>query len=291
MILSVDKTNKEEIFMSDKSNNQPCKIKEAVCIDTNRIYDSCADKDCLEDLRLTFTSEAQSLINTATAVKARCAEVLNVAIDVERIPFNRGFYSVDLTYFFKVTLDTVQPCASMCVQVDGLATFNKKCILYGSEGNVKVFSSTFVSDENDTQLEMANTNPRAKIQTVDPIVLEARIARPEDICDCFKCSVPKCVCRRFMGTFADSLPTPADRAVVVTLGIFTIVQLERDVQMLIPAYDFCMPKRECSCDTEGPCDAFRRIKFPVDEFFPPKEGCLQDSYRPTGCSETNCDCG
>lgn len=289
MILSVDKTNKEEIFMPDKACNQQSKIKESVCIDTNRVYDSCADKDCLEDLRLTFTKEAQSVINTAASVKARCAEVLNVLIDVEKVPFNRGFYSVDLTYFFRVSLDTVQPGCAAPVQVDGLATFNKKCILYGSEGNVKVFSSTYVSDENDIQFEMANTNPKAKVQTVDPIVLDARIAHPRDICDCFKCKIPKCVCKRFIGTFADDFPQSCERAVVVTLGIFTIVQLERDVQMLIPAYDFCMPKRECSCDTEGPCDAFRRIKFPVDEFFPPKEGCLPDSYRPTGCCEAPCD--
>lgn len=275
--------------MPDNSSNQPYKIKEAVCIDTNRVYDSCADKDCLEDLRLTFTKESQAVINTAASVRARSAEVLNVLIDVEKMPFNRGFYTVDLTYFFKVCLDTVQPGCVAPIQVDGLATFNKKCVLYGSEGNVKVFSSTFVSDENDTQLEMANTNPRAKVQTVDPIVLDARIARPQDICDCFKCKVPKCVCRRFIGTFVDDSLLPNDRVVVVTLGIFTIVQLERDVQMLIPAYDFCMPKRECSYEQEGPCDAFRRIRFPVDEFFPPKEGCLQDSYRPTGGCDNNCD--
>ena len=28
-------------------NNIPGKIREAICIDTNRVYDSCADKDCL----------------------------------------------------------------------------------------------------------------------------------------------------------------------------------------------------------------------------------------------------
>lgn len=278
--------------MSDKTNNnQQCKTNDKVCIDTNRVYDSCADKDCLEDLRLIFTNEAQCLINTAVNVKPRSAEVLNVLIDVERIPFNRGFYSVDLTYFFRVALDTVQESCRAPVQVDGLATFNKKCILYGSEGNVKVFSSAFSPDEYDSQIESSNTNPKAKVQTVDPIVLDAKIARPEDICDCFKCKVPKCVCKKFIGTFADELPTPADKVVLVTLGIFTIVQLERDVQMSIPTCDFCVPKRVCSCETEGPCDAFRRIKFPLDEFFPPKEGCLPDSYRPDGCcQEQKCDC-
>lgn len=35
------------------------KIREAVCIDTNRVYDSCADKDCLADLRVYFPPQYQ----------------------------------------------------------------------------------------------------------------------------------------------------------------------------------------------------------------------------------------
>ena len=31
-------------------------FKEAVCINAGRIYDSCSDKDCLEDLRVYFTT-------------------------------------------------------------------------------------------------------------------------------------------------------------------------------------------------------------------------------------------
>ena len=81
------------------------KIREAVCIDTNRVYDSCADKDCLADLRVYFPPQYQQTIDRATNVRCRGCEILNVFIDVERVPFNRGFYSVDITFFFKVTLD------------------------------------------------------------------------------------------------------------------------------------------------------------------------------------------
>ena len=28
-----------------------CGVREAVCIHTRKIYDSCRDKDCIEDLR------------------------------------------------------------------------------------------------------------------------------------------------------------------------------------------------------------------------------------------------
>ena len=36
-------------------------FKEAVCIDAGRIFDSCSDKDCLEDLQVYFTDTTQPL--------------------------------------------------------------------------------------------------------------------------------------------------------------------------------------------------------------------------------------
>ena len=41
--------------MSDMTN-KGC-FKDAVCIETQRIFDSCQDKDCLEDLEVVFTDE------------------------------------------------------------------------------------------------------------------------------------------------------------------------------------------------------------------------------------------
>ena len=39
----------------------------------------------------------------------------------------------------------------------------------------------------------------------------------------------------------------------------------------MPAYDYCMPEKECACGNcdDDPCEIFRHVKFPVDEFFPP----------------------
>lgn len=49
--------------------------------------------------------------------------------------------------------------------------------------------------------------------------------------------------------------------------------MERDTQLLIPAYDYCLPEKECACQGaecgEDPCEIFRKVQFPVDEFFPP----------------------
>ena len=269
-------------------DNRNCKrqIREAVCIDTNRVYDSCADKDCLADLRVYFTEEAQSVVNNATSIRCRGCEILNAFIEVERIPFNRGFYSVDVTFFFRVTLDAFTSPTAPPVTINGLSTYSKKSILYGSEGDVRVFSSEYSADEIDEQLPVVNTNPRARVQTVDPICLDARLCSLNECCNNLYTAnraLPHSICRVFDG----EITLDGDRAVAVTLGLFTIIQLERDVQMLIPAYDFCIPDKECACETDDPCETFRKIDFPLNEFFPPNERDL-DTSEPNNPS---CGCG
>ncbi|MGN1117517.1 MAG: hypothetical protein ACI4RU_02815 [Acutalibacteraceae bacterium] len=243
-------------------------IKEAVCIDTNRVYDSCADKDCLSDLRLMFTDRAQCIIDMATSIRARGAEVINTTINVDPVQFNRGCYSVDITYFFRVYLDVCTTSGMPAQNVSGLASFSKKCILFGSEGNVKVFTSDIRNKSCDNIISSTSTAPRAKVQVVDPITLDARLVK---VCDCRcvcipECGIPDCVRTAFDGEFGHG---DGQNAVLVTLGLFSIVQLERDVQMLIPAYDFCVPTKECCIDSPDPCDTFRKISFPLEEFFPP----------------------
>ncbi|MGN0520952.1 MAG: hypothetical protein ACI4LB_09475 [Candidatus Fimenecus sp.] len=259
------------------------KIREAVCIDTNRVYDSCADKDCLADLRVYFPPQCQEIVEHATNVRCRGTEILNVFMDVEKVPFNRGCYSVDITFFFKVTVEAFSAMPGAPVTLCGFSTYSKKCILYGSDGNVRVYSSEYRADGDDNQLIPTNTNPRAKIQVADPICLDAKLCRPCDCCNSLSDScmpIPRCVRRAFSEDFPEDIGTSMreNKVVAVTIGIFTIIQLERDVQMLIPAYDFCIPQKECSCDTDDPCETFRKIQFPVDAFFPPhdqKNGCCK----------------
>lgn len=255
---------------------------EAICCDVPRVYDSCADKDCIEDLRVYFTDTAQSIIDCATSVRCRKCEIISCYVDVEATPFNKGFYSVDATFFFKNTFDVFTSPSATPTTVCGLSTFTKKCILYGSEGSVKVFSSEYNSDTFDQQNLAITTNPRAKVQAVDPICLSAELRNIECCCDC--CNVPCSVGKLFDGSFQD---VTANRAVFVTIGMFIIVQLERDVQMLMPAYDFCIPQKECCFDEDTPCDVFRKIQFPVNEFFPPNSCSNDNSNNNNG----GCCCG
>ena len=46
-------------------------FNETVCIDAQRVYDSCGDKDCLEDLEVYFTPPTQNIIDKATNVRLR----------------------------------------------------------------------------------------------------------------------------------------------------------------------------------------------------------------------------
>lgn len=261
-------------------DNSERRINEAVCIDTKRIFDSCVSKDCLEDLRVTFFGNSQRLIDDAVTVKTRDCDITAVSIDVEEVPFNRGYYSVDITFYFKLRFDTYSaPCTTPQVAV-GYTSFSKKCILFGSEGNVKIFTSDALNDNLDCPEAPQYSNPTAKVQAVDPVVLETNVV---DVCDCsipYVTSFPRSV----LNNIGDaSILANSARAVLVTLGLFSIVQMERDSQILIPAYDYCIPDRECNCSTQDPCETFRDIEFPVEEFFP------SDREDENGCSPCAAD--
>ncbi len=249
--------------MSDRDllNENGC-FKEAVCIDAMRIYDSCSDKDCIEDTRVLFTRCTQELVDKASNVRIKDAKVITVFVDLQPIPFNRGFYSVDMTYFFDVSLELFTNPLVSPICVNGVSIFTKKVILYGSDGNVRVFTS----DEGDDE-QGQNSVPKAVVQVARPIALAAKLCdgRYNRGCDVL-CTIPEKICNQFGGEFEFE---PREKTVYATIGMFTIVQIVRNAQMIIPAYDFCVPAKECITSSDNPCEIFQQIEFPVDEFFPP----------------------
>ena len=255
-------------------------IREAVCVHTKKIYDSCKDKDCIEDLRFYPTQNSQSVIERAMSIRAGKAELLYVSIEVEPVSFNRGFYTVDVRYFYRVTADAfvgaVRP-----VEITGLCVFDKRILLFGGEGSAKIFSSKTVIDGADMERIQRNNLPTAVVEAVDPIVLgmklvEVGTCETGNVCDLAE--VPPYISACFGGelTFGTG-----SKRVLATLGQFSIVRLERDSQLLMPVYDYCMPDKDCAPgDEDDPCEVFRSVQFPVNEFFPAGEttgGC--------GCSE------
>lgn len=248
--------------------------KEKVCIQTDKIYDSCRSKECVECVRVYLTESGQDIIDTATDIKCRKSEIIWVFSDIEQMPFNRGYYTVDLTFYFRITLDAYT-AITRPVPVEGLAVYSKKVVLFGSEGSAKIFMSKFKEDSFDPQLWQKTNMPKAVVEVVDPICLGAKLYDRNDSCEAFSeseidvVSIPDCVRRVFDDRFLPSCG--CGRRAYVTLGLFSIIKLERNVQLLIPAYDFCIPDKECiSSNDDDPCELFETIEFPIDEFFPPQ---------------------
>lgn len=234
-------------------------VSEAVCIHTSKIFDSCKDKDCIEDLRVYPTCDSQSIIETACSIKPQTATLLDANITVEEISFNRGCYTVDVTYFYKVTGEAF-PCQKT---VTGLAIFEKRVILYGSEGSAKVFSS-----RGNGCCGGSRSMPVAVVEAVDPLPLSLRIADCPAPGDSECCVViPDCIASYFD---SEIVTCTCGKQLYVTLGQFSIIRLERDTQLLIPIYDYCIPNKECAGGIEDdPCTIFSNIPFPVSDFFPP----------------------
>ncbi len=283
--------------VNERCTNSACgtDFREAVCIHTDKIYDSCRDKDCLENIRVYLTNCGQEIVDKAINVKCSKAEVIWVFSDIEPVPFNRGFYSIDLKYFFKITL-SVFTGVSRPTEVEGLAMFDKKVILFGSEGNAKIFASKYKNDAFDPQLWKKTNMPKAIVEVVDPIALGAKLVdvRDRNNCCCDDdldlASIPESVKRIFDDNFAVN---NEQKRVYVSIGVFSIIKLERKVQLLVPSYDFCIPQKECVGATDdNPCDLFDRITFPVDEFFPP-ERCefLDEGQQDPSVPSSDCDCG
>ena len=105
------------------------------------------------------------------------------------------------------------------------------------------------------------------VEVLDPIVLSSRIGGS---CSPEPCGfqLPECV----RCAFDDELVLSGERQrLYVTLGQFSIIRLERDVQLIVPVLDYAIPTKECRDDpgcAEDPCDVFSRIPFPADSFTP-----------------------
>lgn len=263
-------------------------IRESVCIHTAKVMDACRDKDCIEDLRVYLTRDSQCLLDRASGAKVRSVELLYVDPTVENVPYNSGNYAVSVTYYYKVigdaTLNENRPAT-----IYGLAVFTKRIMLFGGTGCAKVYSSSLSPACMDKRTVFRCNMPRAVVEVVDPMVLAAKI---QDVGSCCRCDgevddIPEGI----LCCFDDDLVLGGEQQrLYVTIGQFSIIRLERDTQLLIPCFDYCIPTKECSdvagiSPAEDACDIFSQVEFPVDEFFPGRnESCIDPSKSCTHCS-------
>lgn len=169
--------------------------------------------------------------------------------------------------------------------------------MFGGDGNVSIFTSDTVCNDICATLppdaftqNVANT-PKVQLEVATPIVLSVKLADrnwncgqcccpidqiPENLCQCCGCT-----------------PIPSDmgaKCLYVTLGLFSLIKIERPVSLLINSAEYCIPNRESnvlSDTTSDPCEIFRNMAFPTCDFYPASAGALSSGIAGgEGCTET-----
>ena len=249
----------------------PEDLQEALSIHTRKITDSCRDKDCIEDLRVFLTRASQNILDTSTGAKVRCAELLYTYIDVEPVAFDRNHYCVDATFYYRVLADAVVG-AGRPVTLHGVAVFSKRAVLCGEDSRAHIYTSDTRFGRPDGLTRVSANRPTAVVEVLDPMVLSSKVV---DICQCSRENtvqqIPDGICSQFD---EELVLSGEQRRLLVTLGQFSIIRLERDAQLVVPMLDYSIPSKECSDSTgcaEDPCEMFSKIPFPTRQFAP--TGC------------------
>ena len=275
--------------MLDNKNCSNPHQKENICIDTYRVLDSCRDKDCYENVKVYLTDFGEEIIERTSTIRAKCAKIISSYIDVVDVPFNRGFYQLNIKIYTKITFEACI-CHGNTQEFEGVAVVEKKVILFGSEGNVSVFKSELngsgFCEDHSSGLTQTNNLPIAVLETVDPIVLNAKVIEPHHhkiCCCCHIDDIPENIKCKFNGRLCER----DDKMLVVSLGFFSVVKIERPAQLLVSAVEYNIPDKECvtACEND-PCTLFRTMSFPVGEFspyIPDGFGCGNTQKRDNGC--------
>jgi len=272
--------------------------KENICIDTYRVLDSCRDKDCFENVRVYLTDFGEEIIDRTSIIRAKCAKIVSAYIDINDVPFNRGFYQLNIKMYVKIIFEA---CISQgnVQEFEGIAVVEKKVILYGSEGNVNVFKSeqntSGFCNPHPCEGNRSNNLPIAVLETVDPIILNVKVVEPRVFpCCCCCCvdDIPDFVYNHINGKLCDR----DNKALVVSLGFFSVVKIERPAQLVVNATEYNIPDKECiTAQEDDPCTLFKSMAFPVSEFSPPVfnnsacpcSGPTQPPKREKGCGCNN----
>lgn len=239
----------------------------SVIVDTYQVFDSCRDRDCFEDTRVFLDELGARIIEHTGTVRTKSAEICTSAISVEPVGLSRGFYRVTVRFYIRLEFEAcLAPGKPQCFS--GLAVTEKSVVLFGGEGSHHVFRQTSRTDgfcQVSHCGDCASAAPTAVVEAVDPIVLATRVLEPSACCPCCCCCIedlPDSV----VGSF-DHLVDESARYLAVSLGIFSVIRLERPGQFLVNAVEYSVPDKECPpIETGSPCEAFKRMAFPTEAF-------------------------
>ena len=115
--------------------------RETVCIETNRILDSCRDRDCFENVKVFLTDQGQEIIDRTTQVRVKDVCIAWTYIGIDPVQFNRGFYAITIRFYIKLTFEACV-CPGRGQEFDGIAVLEKQVVLYGGDSSVSIFRSS-----------------------------------------------------------------------------------------------------------------------------------------------------
>lgn len=260
--------------MSDKRYSEGTSYSrccnDVCCIDADRIFDSCRDRDCYENLRVNLSDFGNDIIGRTGNVRAKDAYIAWTYINVDKVRFNRGFYTVNIRYYIKLIFEA-------CIgnnkphEFEGVVAVDKKVVLFGGEKNVNVFRSES-TDNSVCDISAIRSSsedlPRAVVEATDPIILDVKVFDKSTLpsCCCCCCDIPDSVMKQLECPVANN-DADLNRYLTVSIGMFSVIRLIRSAQLLINATEYCVPDKECitPCD-ENPCSIFNKIAFPSGEF-------------------------
>ena len=210
-----------------------------------QVLDARRSRDCLEDLQIFFNEDAQALIQNCASIRAVDARVEDVSFGIQPIPLNAGCFTVDCNFTILVRCNVFLVGSEEPIEVTGRTSFLTRCVLFGGCGGVRTFSS-----DGTSSLDI----PTATVQASQPVVLQLFIT------DC-----PGKITGQ-----QDANNTANTRAVFATIGVFSVISLERNIQLTIPVLRAGAPPRQCTVGefTDDPCQLFRRTAFPTNKFCP-----------------------
>ncbi len=245
--------------------------RETVCIETNRILDSCRDRDCFENVRVYLSDYGNEILEHTGAIRAKCADIMWTNITIDPIQFNRGFYAVTIRFYVKVVFEACVG-GGRSQELCGIAVLEKRVILYGGESNVNIFRSsadtTFCSCPEPAY--GCKNVPTAVVEAVDPVLLGTKILEKGSECNCCCCCCENDLPEAVMTTFDAPLcfdDNRTNRFLTVSLGIFSVVRIVRPAQYLVQATEYAIPEKECcAVEEDNPCHVFRTMPFPASEF-------------------------
>jgi hypothetical protein len=221
----------------------------------SRIIDSTYCRECADNLQLLFTAADQAIVDSSISVKGAACRISDVLFNVAPFSATPGCCRVEATYLFDVTLECCPAGGGTPLTVTGYCNFASQVLLRGGDSGVSTFTSAGL---RSTSL------PDATCQATEPVLVSACLA---PACESQGTGYGTPLCNADAGLVR---PTLGQNTVFCSVGVFSILSLERTEPLQVPSYGYAAPLRSSrqTDPDEEPCAVFNRLSFPIGRFFP-----------------------